>query len=324
MRLSRRQFLHFVAGAVAVPTLGQIARAETFPARPVTLVVPWPAGGSTDVTLRALGAASEKHLGQSVVIENRPGASGTLGPAQMAATAKPDGYTVSQIPIGIFRAPFLRPMAYDPSTDFTYIIGVSGYTFGLVVKKDARWKTFQEFLADAKANPGKITYATQGAGTTPHITMELIAKQLGITLVPVPFKGGADGINALLGGHVDAQVDSSGWGPQVNAGQLRLLVTWGATRTESWPTVPTLKETGIDMVVNSPYGIAGPKGMDANVARVLHDAFKKGMEESSFRAVLAKFDQEAWYLSSRDYEKYVLREIAEQKRIVEVLGLKQE
>jgi tripartite-type tricarboxylate transporter receptor subunit TctC len=161
-------------------------------------------------------------------------------------------------------------------------------------------------------------------GATSHITMELIAKQLGIKWVPVPIKGGAEAINALLGGHVDAQVDSSGWGPQVNAGQLRLLVTWGAARTESWPTVPTLKETGIDMVVNSPYGIAGPKGMDANVARVLHASFKKGMEEPSFRATLAKFDQEVWYLSSEDYEKYVQREIAEQKRIVEVLGLKQE
>jgi tripartite-type tricarboxylate transporter receptor subunit TctC len=226
--------------------------------------------------------------------------------------------------VSVFRAPFIRTTNFDPARDFTYIIGVSGYTFGLVVRGDAPWKTFREYLADAKANPGKITYATPGAGTTPQITMELIAKRLAIQLVPIPFKGNADALNALLGGHVNAQVDSTGWAPQVNAGQLRLLVTWGEARTTSWPDVPTLKENGIDMVVNSPYGIAGPKGMDPKIVKVLHDAFKKGMDDPSFRATLAKLDQEPWYLNSDDYRAYALRELAEQKRIVEELGLKPE
>ena len=139
------------AGFVLAMSVG--ARAENFPARPVTLIVPWPAGGSTDVGMRALAGAAEKHLGQSIVVENRPGGSGTLSPGQMAATAKPDGYTIAQIPITVFRFPFMTKPSFDPATDFTYIIGVSGYTFGVVVRDDASWKTFRDLIADARANP---------------------------------------------------------------------------------------------------------------------------------------------------------------------------
>src|SRR5919201_2025532 len=141
---------------------GSLAEAQTFPARPVTLIVPWPAGGTTDVVMRALATATEKHLGQSLVIENRGGAAGTLGPGSMAANAKPDGYTVAQIPITVFRYPFMRKTSFDPAKNFTYLIGLTGYTFGVVVRKDAPWKTFQDLLADAKANPGNISYGTPG------------------------------------------------------------------------------------------------------------------------------------------------------------------
>jgi tripartite-type tricarboxylate transporter receptor subunit TctC len=241
----------------------------------------------------------------------------------MAVGARPDGYTVAQIPVTVFRAPFLRQTTYDPVKDFTYIIGVSGYTFGVVVRSDAPWKTFQEFLTDAKANPGKLNYGTSGAGSTGYITMEQIARQQGLKLVHVPFKGNVEAVNALLGAHIDAVADSTGWAPQVNAGQFRLLVTWGAKRTKSWPTVPTLKELGIDMVVNSPYGIAGPKGMDPTVIKILHDAFKKGIEELPVIAALEKLDQDLFYLNSADYHDYAMKQIAEEKRIVKELGLKE-
>ena len=143
-----RQILAVLAATAAVFAAGVgAAQAQTFPARPVTLIVPWPAGGTTDVSLRALATATEKHLGQSIVIENRGGAAGTLGPAQMAANAKADGYTISQIPITVFRLPFMAKTTFDPTKDFTYIIGLTGYNFGVVVRSDAPWKTFQEFLA---------------------------------------------------------------------------------------------------------------------------------------------------------------------------------
>jgi tripartite-type tricarboxylate transporter receptor subunit TctC len=309
-----------VAGLALAAQIGG-AQAQDFPARPVTLIVPWPAGGTTDVGMRALASATEKHLGQAIVIENRPGGSGTLGPGQMAATAKPDGYTVTQIPITIFRFPFMQKTSFDPATDFTYIIGVSGYTFGVVVRDDAPWKTFQELVADAKANPGKINCGSPGTGTSLHIAMEQIAKRQGIKWTHIPFKGNSEAMNALLGGHIDAVADSSGWAQLVNAGQLRLLVTWGAVRTKNWPNVPTLRDIGIDLVANSPFGIAGPKGMDAKVVKVLHDAFKKGLEEPSYAEAMAKLDQEQFYLSSDDYRRFALQQIEEARRFIAELGL---
>ena len=307
------------AGFALAASVG--AQAQNFPLRPVTLIVPWPAGGSTDVGMRALASAAEKHLGQSIVIENRSGGSGTLGPGQMAATARPDGYTIAQIPITVFRFPFMTKTTFDPSTDFTYIIGVSGYTFGVVVRDDAPWKSFQDLTADAKSNPGKINYGTPGAGTSLHITMEQIARQQGIKWTHVPFKGNAESMNALLGGHIHVVADSSGWAQLVNAGRFRLLVTWGVARTKNWPDVPTLREIGIDMVSNSPFGIAGPKGMDPKIVRVLHDAFKKGLEEPSYAAAVANLDQELFYLSSEDYQNFAMRQIEEARRFITELGL---
>ena len=163
--------------AAAFVAFAAVAQAQQFPTRPVTLIVPWPPGGSTDIAMRALARATEKHLGQSIVIENRPGAAGTLGPANMAATARPDGYTVAQLPISVFRMPFIQKTTFDPAKDFTYIIHLTGYTFGVVVRADAPWKTFQELMDYAKANPGKVNYGTPGAGSSLHITMEQIAKQ---------------------------------------------------------------------------------------------------------------------------------------------------
>ena len=309
---------------VALCLLGGVAQAQQFPTRPVTLIVPWPAGGSTDIGMRALAAATEKHLGQSIVIENRPGAGGTIGPANMAANAKPDGYTVAQLPITVFRIPFIQKTSFDPTKDFTYIIHVTGYTFGVVVKGDAPWKTFQELLDYAKANPGKINYGTPGAGTSLHITMEQIAKMKGIKWTHVPFKGVAESMNALLGGHIDVTSDSTGWAGSVNAGQARLLVTWGATRTKNWPDVPILKEVGIDLISNSPFGIGGPKGIDPAVVKILHDAFKKGMEEQSYKDSMAKLDQEAYYLDTAAYHAFAMKQIGEQKQLVEDLGLRQQ
>jgi len=314
------------AVAVAVLALGAAlpSIAQDFPNRPVTLVVPWPAGGTTDIGMRALATATEKYLKQKIVLENRPGAAGVLGPQQVAQTAAPDGYTLVQIPITVFRAPFMRKTSLDPATDFTYIIGVSGYTFGIVVRADAPWKTLKDLIEYARANPGKVNYGTPGAGTTLHITMEQIAKQQGIKWVHVPFKGTPETTGALLGGHIDAVADATGWAQLVNAGQLRLLVLWTATRSKNWPDVPTLREVGVDMVSNSPFGIAGPKGMDPGIVKIIHDAFKKGAEDPAYIEATAKLDQEPAYMSSDEYRRYAAAQLIEQKRLIEELGLRQD
>lgn len=312
----------WIFAMVAAGLHATTAWSEQFPSRPVTLIAPVSPGAAVDIALRSLAAASEKYLAEPIVVENMPGASATLGPARVAAIANPDGYTLTMIPSTVFRLPSLRKTSFDPATDFTYIVGVARVTIGLVVNNDAPWMTFQEFLADAKANPGKISYGTGGVGTTSQVVMEAIAKRLGISWTHVPFKEGASG-NALLGGFIQAVADPAFWAPLVRGGQLRLLVTFGPERTANWPTVPTLRECGVDLVGDLPYGIAGPKGMDPAVVKRLHDAFRQGLVDPSFAATMARFEEEPFYLNSADYRDYAMHQIAREKRLVDELGLSQ-
>ena len=298
-----------------------ITQAQTFPDRVINLVVPYSAGGSTDVTLRALADLASKHLGQRIIVENRAGAGGTLGPAWMA-NQRPDGYTVAQMPITVFRYPHMTQTTFNPMTDFTWILHISGYTFGVVVRADAPWKTWKELIAYAKANPGKVTYSTPGNGTSLHITMEEIARREGITWTQVPYKGYAEAGQALLGGHVMVTADSTGWAEMVDAGRMRLLVTWGSKRTKRWPNAPTLKDLGYDLVQNSPYGIAGPKNMDPKVVRVLHDAFKKALEDPEYQKILDRYDQDPLYMSGDEYAKFARKLFEEEREIIKRMGLK--
>ena len=298
------------------------AVAADFPAKPVTLICPFTAGSTTDIFLRVLAETTGKYLGQPVIIDNKPGGAGTVGPATMAATAKPDGYTVTPMLITMYRYPHMMKVTFDPLKDFTYIMNVSGYLFGVVVKGDSPFKTFNDLVAYAKANPGKVTYAHAGTGGTAHITMEVFGQKNGIKWIHVPMKGGgAEAIPAILGGHVTAGADAPSWAPMVDSGQLRLLATWGDKRTKNWPNVPTLKELGYDVVSNSPWGLAGPKGMDSNVVKILHDAFKKGMEDPAFLKILDQFNMEPYYKNTEDYVKLVHQLAKEEKENIERLGL---
>jgi tripartite-type tricarboxylate transporter receptor subunit TctC len=318
-RHTRRSVGLGLAAAAILP--GGRSEAQSFPNKPVTLIVPWPAGGATDRHLRVLAEATSKHLGQPIVIDNKPGASGTLGGATMAATARPDGYTIAQLPITIFRLPYMQKVSFDPTKDFSFVIHVSGYTFGTAVKADSPWKNWKEFLAYAKANPGKIRYSTPGAGTTLHITMEQIALQEGIKWTQVPFRGEAESTAALLGEHVEAAASGAGLGPLVDAGQIRMLVMWTPERSPRFPGVPTLVEEGQKIVSTSPYGLAGPKGMDPRIMKVLHDAFRKGMAEAIHLKTLQDLSQPAIYKNSEDYKAYAMELIAEQRDLIGKLGL---
>ena len=295
--------------------------AQAFPTKPVTLIVPWPAGGSTDRHLRGLAEIASKYLGQNIVVENKPGGGGTIGPSQMALQAKPDGYTISQFPMGMLRIPHMQKSPWNPLTDFTYIIGVTGYTFGLTVRADSPYKSFNEYIEAARKEPGKIDYASTGIGTTPHLNIEEVAMNAKVTLNHVPFKGNADSTQALLGGHVMAQSDATGWDKYVDGGQMRLLVTFGDTRTKRWPNVPTAKELGYGVVSTSPYGIAGPKGMDPAVVKTLHDAFKKAIDDPKHLELLAQLSQDVWYLNSEDYAKWVRDTFGKEKALIDRLGL---
>jgi tripartite-type tricarboxylate transporter receptor subunit TctC len=304
--------------AIARPASAQ----SGFPNRPIRLLIPWAPGGTTDVELRALCDAASRRIGQPVVPENKSGAGGILG-AQALLAEKPDGYVLAQMPISVFRYPAMssRP-PFDPVADFTYVVHLAGYLFGVVVRAEAPWKTFGEFLDDAKRRPGKINYGTPGAGTSLHITMEQIAEKRGIDWTHVPFRGLAENMQALLGGQIDAVADSSGWAQLVQDGKLRLLVTWAEERAKRFPEVPTLRETGIDIVSASPYGLAGPKGMDAGVVRALHDAFKDALYDPTHLAVLERYDMPVMYKNSADYTAFARAQAKEEAEMVRKLGLK--
>jgi tripartite-type tricarboxylate transporter receptor subunit TctC len=317
--LNRRDVLQAgLAGAVtiAVPAMAQ----STFPSRPIKLICPWPAGGSTDGVMRALAESATRILGNPVVIENKAGASGMLG-ANELVNAKPDGYTLSQLPMPIFRLPHMQKMQFNPLQDFTYIACLTGYTFGIVVRSDSPIKSIKELVDFSKTNPGKFTFGSTGTGTTPHLAVEEFAMKAGIQLQHIPFKGNADGMAALLGGHVMSHSDATGWAPHVDAGTCRLLATYGSKRTKRWPNVPTLNELGYDTVSDSPFGVGGPKGMDPAVTRKLHDAFKKTLEDPLVLASFEKFDQSVIYMSTEDYTKYARDSFQKEKAIIEKLGL---
>ena len=317
--MQRRHIIQWGAAALTAVSLGT-ASAQSFPAKPVKLVIAFPAGGPTDISMRVLADNASKILGQPVIVENKPGAGGTL-PAQALQTAQPDGYTLAQIPLGVFRLPYTTKINWDPVKDISYVLNVTGYAFGIVVPADSPLKTWTHFVAWAKANPGKLSYGSTGTMTSPHLTTELIAQKLGIELLHVPYKGSADLMQATLGGQLMAAADSTGFAPQVEAGKLRVLNTWGAERLAKFPDAPTLKELGLDIVQNSPFGIGAPKGTPAPVVKRLHDAFKQAMEQESYKTALARYDMVPMYMSTAAYQKFTQETFAREKALVEKLGL---
>ncbi len=316
--LRRAVLMAIAAMSLVIP---HAASAQTYPSKPITMIVPWPAGGSSDIAMRAIADAMSKILGQPMVVDNKPGASGTLGPATMAATGKPDGYTLSQMPISVVRIPIMQKTSFDTLKDFTYISQLTGYTFGITTKADSAFKSWTDVVKFAKENPGKVTYGTPGTGTSLHIGMEMIAAKEGIKLTQVPFKGAAETNAAVLGGHTMLQADSSGWKPLVDGGQLKLLAIWTAERSAVWKDAPTLKELGYPFVFDSPFGVAGPKGMDPAIVKTLDSAFKKAMAEPTVIEALKKYDMFPRYLDAAAYQQAMDALVRDEGKALADLGL---
>jgi tripartite-type tricarboxylate transporter receptor subunit TctC len=321
MRLlpSRRALLG-AAGALALPAL---ARAQgQFPDRPITLLVPFTPGGATDVQMRALAEAASRAFGQTVVTENRPGAGSTLGAAAVAR-ARPDGYLVAQMTMPALCLPFMQRMPYDPRRDFTPILHLTGYTFGVLVRADSPWKTWQELVADARARPGTHRWGNTGANGTPHLAMMELATREKLEVEHIPFRGESDAYPALLGGHIEAQAAGTGGAQMVVDGQLRFLNFWTRERVPRFPEVPTLLELGYQgMVITSPYGLVAPAGLDPGILGVLHEGFRKALFDPSHLAVLARLDQPVEYLNSTDYARIMAETIDAEEAMVKRLGLK--
>lgn len=319
-RWTRRAWLGACAGVVACPVLAA-AQPAGWPQRPIVLVVPWPAGGQTDITMRILADAASRTLGQPVVVENRPGAAGTLvGPALHAAA--PDGYTIAQLPITLYRAALQRRMAWDPLRDITPVIQVSGVTFGIVVPSDSAFHSVADLVAWGREHPGELTVGSTGVGSTAQLAMEDVLARERVHYVHVPYKGTADQMLAVASRTLMVGVNSTGFAPYVESGKLRLLAIFSARRSRRWPQVPTMRELGYtDAVYTSPYGIGVPAGTDPMVVRKLHDAFRLALFDPLHLQELARYDMEPDYLGTAEYGRFVHEVSARERVLLARLGL---
>lgn len=311
------------AAALAMPPALVRAQPRGFPERPITVYVPFPPGGATDVQMRALCEAATRHFGQTVLVENRPGAGSTLGAAAVAR-ARPDGYLVAQMTLPALRLPFMQRMAYDPRRDFTPIIHLTGYLFVVLVRAESPYRTWQDLVADARRRPNEVRFANTGANGTPHLTVIDLAAREKVEVIHVPFRGEGDAMPQLLGGHIDALAAGSGAGPLIEEGKVRALNVWSRNRSPRLPEVPTLIELGYEgMAVTSPYGLVAPAGLDPAITRVLHDGFRAALHDPAHLAVLQRLDQPLEYLGSADYARVMQETIDLEEKRVERLGLKQ-
>ena len=315
--ITRRNVL---AGATFLPIA---ARAQAkFPDHPIKLIVPWAAGGPADAGFRILAESVAGTLGQPVIVDNKAGASGVLG-AMALQNEKPDGYTVSQMHMSVLRQPLLnKSLTYHPIRDLTYILQITGYVMGVVVRTEAPWKTLPELLAYAKANPGKLNYGTLGIGSTQQLAMERVGlAQGGLSWTHAPYRGTADTLRALLGGEIDFASEASGWAPMVQSGKLRLLAVFTATRAKRFPDVPTVHELGMEVVIDSPGGLIGPKGMDPAIVRVLADAFRAAAQEPRHLEFLDNMDQPLLLLDGPAYRDAMARTYEEERELLRRLNL---
>ena len=318
--MKRRHLVQAAAAALALPGAPLVRAQPAWPTQPVRLQIAFPAGGPTDLTMRVLAENASKIVGQSVIVENRPGAGGTL-PAQAMQQSKPDGHALAQIPLGVFRLPYTTRISWDPVKDLSYILGITGYAFGIVVPSDSPIKTWADFVTWARANPGKLSYGSTGVLTSPHLTMEDIAQRLSLQLNHIPYKGSADMMQAILGGQLMAAADSTGFAPHVASGRLRVLNTWGEQRLPKFPDVPTLKELGLPIVQASPYGLGGPRGMDPALIKRIHDLFRQAMEMPNHVEALARYDQALMPMDPAQYLRFAEDTYRREKALVEKLGL---
>jgi tripartite-type tricarboxylate transporter receptor subunit TctC len=320
MKRVNRKLVGFLVTTGLILAFGLPVMAAEYPSKPITLVIQYPPGGSTDLTARALANAARKYLGQPIICENKSGGGGTVGVALVAA--KPaDGYTIGVVTSSPTIAYHMGKLNFNPIDDLTHILRWGGYLFGTVVRADSPWKTLPELINHVKQHPKTVTYGSPGVGTPPHLAMEELSALAGMQLLHMPYKGIAENNAALLGGHIDVVSDSSGWAPLVDAGKFRLLATYGYQRSARYPQVPTLRELGFDLVSPGPIGLIGPKGLPKPMVQKLHDAFKKATEDPEFLTVMKSFDMTTLYLNSEDYEKFVRQDSERIQKLVQKLGL---
>ncbi|MDR2296912.1 MAG: tripartite tricarboxylate transporter substrate binding protein [Comamonas sp.] len=317
--MQRRQFLMAAGAAGAAGALPALA-ADGYPERSITLIVPYGAGGPTDTHIRAVAEAAGKLLGQSIVIDNRAGANGVNAAAALAQPrTAADGYTLGILPASVYREPHMQKTAFDPRKSFSYIALLSDYAFGLAVRADAPYKSWADLAAAARKQPGKLNIGATGALGTPRIVMDEIADMAGLQYNVVPYKGDAELATALLGGHIDAAPLSGIAVPHIESGKLRYLAMLTPERIKRYPQLPTLREAGVNAWIDSPYGVAGPAGMDAARVQKLSVAFRQALNSPASLQALEQLNQPLNYLDPKAYQAYALQAyVREEARVAKL------
>jgi tripartite-type tricarboxylate transporter receptor subunit TctC len=293
-----------------------------YPEKAVTVLTPHPAGGETDMVARAIAEAARKDFPKGIAVVNRVGGGGTIGITELVRS-KPDGYTLCITPIApLLVGPHRLDVPYNTANDYQPIIRMVTSYFILAVGKNTPWKTLPEFLAFARANPGKIRIGITGEGTIPHLAAVRFSRLTKIDLTIVPFTGGAESIQSLLGGHIDASIQPiSEVIAHVQAGNARALVSSDENRNPSLPGVPTAKEVGVDMIASIYYSIIGPKGLSQEIVSTLHDIFKRAMNDPTFRKPLENKGFVFTYEGPEDLKKRLLEEYETYGQLIQQIGL---
>lgn len=313
-------WLRLIATALAL-SVPATARAE-FPDRPIRIIVPWAAGGTSDLSVRKLAEITAREFKQPVVVENKPGATGVVGMVEMVR-APADGYTLA-LATGatVFIAPNLRAVPFDPLKDITPILNYSGSFHGVVVPADAPWRSLADILADAKSKPGTLTYATSGTYDGAHFAMLVIGQLKGVKLTNVPFSGGAPAMTAVLGKHVSFAVQA-GFSEQVKAGKLRLVALLDGERMPEFPEAPTLREVDIDWEYPSIMGLVAPAGLDPAVRSKLEKAFIGAANTTEFKDYMTTIQMPMRIVDGAAFEGQIRREFVKYGKAATEYGIKQ-
>jgi tripartite-type tricarboxylate transporter receptor subunit TctC len=306
--ITRRRFIALTAGGTVGALAGSVARAETYPTKPIKIIIPSAAGGPTDVPARFAQQFLPPKLGQPVVIENRPGAAGAIG-ARAAATSAPDGYTLMMGNTSTLAViPAVSASAgYNPVKDFSPIIKVTEGFQLLVVHPDSPWKTLKEFIDHVKANPGKLNYASTGPGGLPHLATELFMLRTGTRMTNVSYRSGGESTTAVLTKAVDCTFENVAiLGGLVREGKLRALALENAERTPVMPGVPTMAEAGVkDCEANTFYGLVAPAGTPADIINRLNAAMNEGMQQPEVQKRILAVGSEAKHNTPAEFAAYI-------------------
>lgn len=315
--MNRLKLSSLCAAAIGAALVASGPALAEFPEKPITLIVPWSAGGSTDQTARALSEAASKELGQPIVVVNKPGASTTLGMAELAA-AEPDGYTLGTLSTTTYMAQITRDdVPYSMMEDFSFISYYGDNLIGVVALSDKPWNSLEELIAASKEKG--LNFGTGGVNTTQHLTTEAVKKDSGAGLTHIPYRGSAESLPALLGGHVDFITETSVWAPYVESGEVKVLAVNLPERAKAFPDVPTLTELGYP-TLRSVQGIIGPAGIPEDVRMKLETAFRAALSDPTFVETMGKLRMEIVEMSGPEMHDAIEAEVDKASDLVNSLS----